>query len=405
VDGWVPSARFEKLRQAYGRVAVFVLNLLLLLAGFNLALHFAYTTFDDLRRAEYIQGYMNRYVKRLKSAYPTFSDRDVQALVRETLLVSFSFENYTLFRDRPQRGQFVNVDERGYRHSEAQRPWPPSRDAYNVFFFGGSTAFGFALTDDSTIPSWFQRLAPRVGGKPTAVYNFSRMGYFSSQERILFEQLVLEGLRPDAAIFVDGLNDLHWRDGRPMPNSSAGAVWEPPRPAASEWPMVRLAHWLRKGLQLSPTNADAPAPGAAPEDFAAALARYLGNKSLIESSARGAGIAPVFVWQPVPSFKHEGREYRFRRSVPWQQWSLDSYVPVYQQVEEGARASAFGPAFVWCGGVQQGVQEALYIDLVHYHPRLSQLVAECIVREVRQRSLLPLDDGAGQWQPLAVTTR
>ena len=24
VDGWVPSARFEKLRQAYGRVAVFV---------------------------------------------------------------------------------------------------------------------------------------------------------------------------------------------------------------------------------------------------------------------------------------------------------------------------------------------------------------------------------------------
>src|SRR5262245_33885131 len=168
-----------------------MLNLLLLLVGFNLALAGVFAVLDYVRRPAHYEDWMRRYVGRLTEAYKNVPEPDLRELVRETLKLAYSYENFTLFRDRAQKGRFVNVDEHGYRHSGAQRPWPPSRDTYNVFFFGGSTTFGWALPDDATIPSQFQELAPRLGGKPTAVYNFSRMAYFSTQERILFEQLML----------------------------------------------------------------------------------------------------------------------------------------------------------------------------------------------------------------------
>jgi len=40
------------------------------------------------------------------------------------------------------------------------------------------------------------------------VYNFGRAGYYSTQERILFEYFVAKGVKPDVAIFLDGLNDF-----------------------------------------------------------------------------------------------------------------------------------------------------------------------------------------------------
>jgi hypothetical protein len=58
-------------------------------------------------------------------------------------------------------------------------------------------------------------------------------------------------------------------------------------------------------------------------------------------------------------------------------------------VEGLSRSGELGRGFLWCGGVQEGLDELLYIDLVHYHPRLAELVAECVVRQIRERGLLP----------------
>lgn len=385
------SARFHELRRVYSDVAIFVLNSLLLLVLFNLALYAAFAGYDA-RRGLAREGWAAGYARKLKEAYRGFPETELRQLVDETLALSYAYEPFTQFRDRPQRGRFVNVDENGFRHSSAQAPWPPSPESFNVFFFGGSTTFGWALLDASTIPSYFQQLVPRIGGRRTAVYNFARTAYFSTQERILFEQLLLEGQKPDAAVFVDGLNDLHRLDGRPFNASRFATLLEGGEPVIGEWPMVRLARALRNRLPFARPPRNDQEIRDTSEAFQAALARFLGNKKLIESASAISGVVPIFVWQPVSCYKYDNRRYRFRVSPAWRLWSFDAYGPLYGQVEEGSRAGAFGRDFLWCGDVQEGLDEALYLDMLHYTPRLSQLVAECIARQIRERALLP---GAG----------
>jgi hypothetical protein len=86
-----------------------------------------------------------------------------------------------------------------------------------VYFFGESTTM-CAGTDLTTIASYFQEhLDGRlIGGKQVRAYNFGRAFYFSTQERILFQQLLLNGSVPDFAIFIDGLNEFFMEDGRPF---------------------------------------------------------------------------------------------------------------------------------------------------------------------------------------------
>src|SRR5262249_53760858 len=55
----------------------------------------------------------------------------------------------------------------------------------------------------------------RAAGKPVRVYNFGRGSYFSTQERILFQQLLLAKAIPNSAIFLDGVNDFYFFHGRP----------------------------------------------------------------------------------------------------------------------------------------------------------------------------------------------
>ena len=46
------------------------------------------------------------------------------------------------------------------------------------------------------------------GTREPRVYNFGRGSYYSSQERILFEQLAVAGHVPDLAVFIDGGSDF-----------------------------------------------------------------------------------------------------------------------------------------------------------------------------------------------------
>ena len=103
----------------------------------------------------------------------------------------FEYEPFTGYRERPFRGKFCNNVPAGFRLSKDQAPWPPRADAINVFVFGGSTTYGYGLPDDETIASYLgERAAAGRSSARLAVYNFGRASYFSSQELILFQQLL-----------------------------------------------------------------------------------------------------------------------------------------------------------------------------------------------------------------------
>ena len=106
---------------------------------------------------------------------------------------------------RDHAGTYVNVRDLARRSYVS--PLSATREPLDVWFFGGSTMFGFDLQrDEHTIPSEFVRLAERDGFAVRAT-NFGSPGYVNYQETMLLQLLVTGGRRPDLVVFYDGIND------------------------------------------------------------------------------------------------------------------------------------------------------------------------------------------------------
>ncbi|MBL8774605.1 MAG: SGNH/GDSL hydrolase family protein [Acidimicrobiales bacterium] len=114
---------------------------------------------------------------------------------------------YTPTQDQSLRdfqSRYVNVTNRVRRSYETTLPGEP----LDVWFFGGSTMFGFdGQRDDHTIPSEVVRLG-EAEGRPIRARNYGAQGLTNYQETQIFAQLLVSGERPDLVVFYDGINDI-----------------------------------------------------------------------------------------------------------------------------------------------------------------------------------------------------
>jgi hypothetical protein len=81
------------------------------------------------------------------------------------------------------------------------------------------------LADAETVPSRLQECLALHFRTNVSVYNLGRVAYFSTQERVFLEQLLLAQRRPTLAIFIDGLNDNIFRDGQPRHTASMEEIF------------------------------------------------------------------------------------------------------------------------------------------------------------------------------------
>lgn len=364
------------MRDAYRTAALILLNTSILLLVVNVVL-FVY--FQVSRRDTNSNVVFEKYgAAWVTSRYPELNGEQVQELLAETWSLHLTYEPYTEFRERPFQGTWVTVDPRGFRVSHNQGPYPPSEEYFNVFVFGGSTTFGYGLPNDSTIPSYVQELLPSP--QTVRVYNWGRGFYFSSQERILSEALLVSGVVPDLAVFIDGLNEFHYAEDRPRLSSRLELFvegWE----LVKAIPMIRLmlplgadvsAGSIREATRLvaeirSQENGEYlknryTDPGLVDR----ILERYRRNKTLIENAFKAYNVPVVFVWQPVPD-----------------QATFAAFG--YPKMANLHREGALGPNFVWCADVPDPV----YVDGVHYSGGTSRRIAQCIVSNIVERGMLP----------------
>ena len=369
-EGGTPAG--GKFKHWYTVAAVGLLNGVLLLLLLNLVL---YALMRSRQPARTEAPQISFEPEKLHKAYPGWREEDVKTLLQE-ILREKEYEPFTGFREIPFRGKFVNIDPAGFRFSKDQAPWPPSPNAFNVFVFGGSTAFGSGVPDDETIASYLQATATaNHASPPLAVYNFARPAYFSTQELVLFEQLLNSGFVPQAAVFIDGLNEFIFASGEPMftdrfRNFMAGRS---DSSLLDGVPMVRAARWLSerwskpKATQES-VNADDTAL------LQPAVDRWLANKKLIELIANGFGVHTIFVWQPVPTYKYDLRYHFFlhsRNEFAAYGRSGDAY-PLVQRLRADGK---LGSDVLWLADVQQDKHENLYVDSIHYNARFSEEIA------------------------------
>jgi hypothetical protein len=317
--------------------------------------------------------------RRYALVYPGHSPAEVRELLRETWSRPITWEPFTEYRERRYQGRFVNVHPAGFRLSRGQAPWPPSSERLNVYVFGGSTTFGYGVADDETIVSGLQAfLDARLGAGRAACYNFGRGSYYSTTERILFENLLAEGDVPKAAVFVDGLNEFAF--GAPFPAELLRmAVNLPVRGALAELerelPLAQLVARAKAGRVPRGSDAELAAHFDDASLLDTRIERYESNRRLIRAAASAWGVRTLFVWQPVPTYRYDLRYHLFGDL----DFGINNYSGFgYARMAERWRREPPAPDFLWAADMQDGMHEPLYVDQVHYTAAMSALVGEWI---------------------------
>ena len=124
----------------------------------------------------------------------------------------YAYDQFTEYAENQTPEQkYVNISDRNGRRILN------NKNCEKLFYFyGGSSTFGYNVTDYQTFSSYFKEiLSNNHPGKNYCVYNFGRAGYGSPQENILFQKHLLRNrFKPgDFIFFVDGANEGGNRDG------------------------------------------------------------------------------------------------------------------------------------------------------------------------------------------------
>lgn len=396
-DGYTMN-RIDKAARWYKSLAVILLNVVVLFAVLNLIALVVLEIDEELEPSNPVEEKYS-YDDALKVAYTWLDKEQMDELLRETWSRPVIYEAFTQFKERPYEGKYVNVTENGFRVGKNQGPWPPESEKFNIFVFGGSTAFGYGVADDETVASYLQEeLAERINPN-VRVYNFARGYYFSTQERFLFEQLLAAGFVPDAAIFIDGMNEFVFGDGSPAFTGRLTKFMEGgEKKKKTRWydklPLVELIAWIQTEEPQSPVDKQKPAEGDERATYGTTpylervLERYLVNKRMIETIAAEYGVIPVFVWQPVPTYKYDLSHHVFVKTSPTPFGGHLYSRYGYELLDQRRDTLPLGDNFLWCADIQEDANKLLYVDLVHYSPELNHALADTIASLTAERKLL-----------------
>ena len=317
------------------------------------------------------------HLRALEDVYPGWTRVELERLQNESWLRPYAYEPFTGFKERPFHGRYVNVEEPGFRWSRDQCAWPPDPSRLNVFFFGGSTLFGYGVADADTIVSQARKALSEAGAPGPCVYNFGRGWYYSSQERVLFERLLVSGFRPQLAVFVDGLNEFLFAEDEPRFTDQMRAFVREIN--AHLEPGADPGAGAATGVVR---DADDPPPdGPSRPDPEAIVERYRQHQRLTRAIGEAFSVRTAFVWQAVPVYDFDLARHPFRARVEEAAWA--PLVRAGYEVMDSRRARGSPTDLIWCADVHEAEGGPLYVDGVHYSPEMCGRMARCIAAGLR----------------------
>ncbi len=310
-----------KLVQRYQTAAVLLLNTLVLTVIVLLALHFIF----PLERSIWKQNLEGRRLSDdLVPAHYYLTDAAETERIRQTLddyvlQGHWQVNPWTGLINRAYASEYLNVDQDGRRAG-----LPPSAEhsglpPLDVWAFGGSTLFGWGVSDRHTVPSQLQaELQERLPRRQVSVSNLGVPWYNSSHEvALLLARLRQSSRPPDMVVFLDGLNDLihraHYHTESPL-HHQLDRAWEErldamfaPPPwirLTPSFPLFRLAP--PAGSTLGGVESQA---GGGDEQawLRQAAAAHRTNRRAASAICEEFGVTAFFFLQPVPMWLNETR--------------------------------------------------------------------------------------------------
>jgi hypothetical protein len=281
---------------------------------------------------------------------------------------------------RDYQGQHINVSGRVRRSYEPT--YPAGSEPIDVWFFGGSTMFGFdAQRDLHTIPSEVVRLA-EAEGIPIRARNYGSAGFVGYQEAILLALVTGGGEAPDLAVFYDGVNDVSLQ----LLNAVGGLnpLGEPGELGAHQHRGAMVDAGVIPGGSPEPPGPLRPPPAERPytadEISDAVIHTYAEGMELARDVATRRGFRTVHFWQPSIYSKQPldpGESGRFG-VVGIDDFSYEVVSRLHRKIVDELPAGVID-----LGDALDDVQGPVLADSVHINERGAAAVAAAMFEHLR----------------------
>jgi lysophospholipase L1-like esterase len=310
--------------------------------------------------------------------------------------VRVDWRPYVEWWQRPFRGAYVTIDERGLRPTPGEHAADP--ETIRILCFGGSTMMGMGARDDHTIPALLARRLGELGHR-AAVINYGQLGHNTTQAVITLQQLLKAGECIDIAVFYDGVNEMACAEQ----TGRAGGLFNEERRRA-EFNLLHvdrrrdlaaaalvalIPRTLRRLRRLTGLGMHGPMPAAEvdlsrvdmPRLARAVLETYTANLRLVRLLAAQFGFCPIFFWQPVIATKRA-------KTVDEERWENDytqdptARRALYKAIvaeRRGAPDLADAADAVDLSALFDDRAEPVYIDLYHLSEAGNAAVAEAML--------------------------
>lgn len=410
-----------RLKRAYGSGALILLNVVSLVAFLNLALASVYIATDAFSSDEVDgrlfreDGAPARAAKRTKlqlqwsdfTAYEGASPKYVGQVLDnfyDLEQLGFVYQAWVQFAEPPFRSQHVNVymDQTG---SPVRKSTSHMRQAegggvedrvVRIFTLGGSTTFGYNVSDAHTWPSFLLEILNRRAEEERYPYrveviNYGRGYYHPTQEVALLADLLRSGHRPSLVIFMDGVN---WGGIKDTPQFnpevakafSARQHGREIRPADIYsnfgWvPMIRFTWSLNRWLneRLGPKDdVGAERSRAKLEDqrMGYSLDRFEQSRRLAEAICELYGCSTLFFLQPSVFYRYNLELYRTELPESFTS-RLDPTRNFYETMRQKGGYIDLSHLFEEWGEDRKAI-----VDDVHYSPGFGRFVAQHVAGQI-----------------------
>jgi hypothetical protein len=288
-------------------------------------------------------------------------DRECRAANRAVYepWVEFAFMDY--------RSRYVNVI--GHRRVSVPDRSDSALAPLKIYFLGGSTMYGYDVTDAETIPSAFVRAYrekyPR--GRPIRVFNLGMPFYYSYQELIQLSDRLFADEHPDMVIMLDGVNDCFEASAAivPAPIFTPG-YRDRVTPGDMDNPSNQIIDYYKLSAGMSLDSA-----------CNRVIDRYLANIRHAHDLAALYHIPLYCFWQPVPYY-----DYPNRANDPiCAQSKQERFEKIWPRIRDTSAAmqAAGMPWFHYLGDMLHDEKGLPFVDQIHYSPSFNRAVAEKIL--------------------------
>ena len=361
----------------------------------------------------------------LQKVYPKKSVKEIRKIIKNTGFQENIWSNYTIFTNKERVTPYVSIHEEGFRLvGKEQGSWPLSKESLNIFVFGGSTTFGWGVSDSETFPAILQELLrDKLKNNNINVYNFGVGAFILSQEMIAFQRQIIKGNVPDIVIFLDGLNEF-WRwDDIPVHGPEMQVRFEEYlsdvdayrqtfedyylKKTIEKLPIITfvknykynkklqesLKHTPNKNKQVNYFTKDCPKKQKLlikkneikhnnTTKIKQVVERYIQKTLILRGIAEEFNITPLFIIQPIPTIEYDRCYSVFRGDLKDHYRSYFGYLEIINKLD---RIRSSNPNIVSCLSVQKNHKENLYVDNVHYNAKGSKLIANCAISFLKNK--------------------